>query len=89
MFALRTLLLWYLWFVASAELLAQLRTHDGPEVSQAVFESLEELARIVDISYCIGTTGIQKPFKCLSRCSDFEGFELVTVRTGAFSDDLI
>jgi hypothetical protein len=54
------------------------------EVSQSLFNSLEELARLVDISYCVGYTGIQKPFSCLSRCSDFEGFELVTVRNGRF-----
>ncbi|RVX68861.1 hypothetical protein B0A52_07516 [Exophiala mesophila] len=47
-------------------------------ISRQTFEELEELARIVDISYCVGTSGIQRPFKCLSRCSDFEGFELVT-----------
>lgn len=45
-----------------------------------LFAELEELARIVDISYCVGTTGIHKPFVCLSRCQDFKGFELVTVR---------
>lgn len=44
-----------------------------------LFAELEELARIVDISYCVGTTGIHKPFLCASRCQDFEGFELVTV----------
>lgn len=48
-------------------------------ISIALFDSLEELARIVDISYCVGTTGIQKPFQCVSRCSEFEGFDLVTV----------
>lgn len=45
-----------------------------------LFAELEELARIVDISYCVGTTGIHKPFICASRCQDFKGFELVTVR---------
>lgn len=49
-------------------------------VSQELFDSLDELARIVDISYCIGSTGIYKPFECLSRCAEFENFELVTVR---------
>lgn len=44
-----------------------------------LFAELEELACIVDISYCVGTTGIQKPFLCASRCQDFEGFELATV----------
>lgn len=48
-------------------------------VSQSLFNSLEELARLVDISYCVGSTGIQKPFSCLNRCNDFQGFELVTV----------
>jgi len=50
-------------------------------VSVELFAELEELARIVDISYCVGSTGlgIQKPFQCLSRCSEFENFELVTV----------
>lgn len=61
---------------------------NGREISQRTFDSLEELARIVDISYCVGTTGIQKPFKCLSRCSDFEGFELVTTwNTGPLLSD--
>ena len=53
---------------------------DSREVSPALFASLEELARLVDISYCVGSTGIHKPFQCLSRCGDFQGFELVTVR---------
>jgi hypothetical protein len=52
-------------------------------ISQKLFWELEELARIVDISYCVGTAGlgIQKPFRCASRCADrdFETFELVTV----------
>lgn len=49
-------------------------------VSQELFDSLDELARIVDVSYCVGATGIYKPFRCLSRCGEFENFELVTVR---------
>jgi triacylglycerol lipase len=57
-----------------------------PRVSPDLFESLEELARIVDISYCIGTTGVQKPFQCLSHCRELKGFELITVHliTGIF-----
>lgn len=53
---------------------------DSRSVSFKLFAELEELARIVDIAYCVGTTGIQKPFLCASRCQDFTGFELVTVR---------
>lgn len=50
-------------------------------ISVELFAELEELARIVDITYCVGLTGlgIQKPFECLGRCSDFKNFELVTV----------
>lgn len=46
-----------------------------------LFDSLEELARLVDISYCVtaGGIGITSPFRCLSRCAEFDGFELVTV----------
>jgi hypothetical protein len=57
-------------------------------VSQTLFDSLEELARIVDIAYCVGSTGIQRPFSCLSRCDDFQGFELVsTWHTGPLLSD--
>jgi pimeloyl-ACP methyl ester carboxylesterase len=61
---------------------------DPRNISQALFYSLEELARIVDIAYCVGSTGIQKPFRCLSRCEDFQGFELVTTwHTGPLVSD--
>ena len=49
-------------------------------ISAELFNSLEELSRLVDISYCVGTTGVQNPFECLSHCNEFQGFELVTVR---------
>ncbi|PLB46980.1 extracellular triacylglycerol lipase [Aspergillus steynii IBT 23096] len=56
--------------------------HDEPAgfdrvVSPTVFAALEELARIVDVSYCVGSTGIQKPFECLSHCDELRGFELI------------
>jgi hypothetical protein len=52
---------------------------NGRNITLGLFHELEELARIVDISYCVGTTGISKPFLCASRCNDFEDFELETV----------
>lgn len=52
---------------------------DSRTVSTKLFSDLEELARLVDISYCVGSTGVYNPFKCLSHCDEFEGFELVTV----------
>lgn len=48
-------------------------------VSEALFAELEESARLADIAYCVGTTGIHNPFGCLSHCEDFKGFELITV----------
>ncbi|KAL9106709.1 MAG: hypothetical protein Q9227_008278 [Pyrenula ochraceoflavens] len=61
---------------------------DSRSITPSLFEELEELSRIVDISYCVGSTGIEKPFRCLSRCSDFEGFELVTTwNTGPLLSD--
>ncbi|KAG9547189.1 extracellular lipase, partial [Aureobasidium melanogenum] len=63
---------------------------DNRTVSPELFSDLEELARIVDISYCVGLTGIgiSKPFKCLSRCSEFPDFELVkTWNTGQLMSD--
>jgi len=59
-------------------------------VSPQLFADLEELSRIVDISYCVGDLGlgIQKPFSCASRCKDFENFELVkTWNTGPLLSD--
>ncbi|KXT01122.1 hypothetical protein AC578_10909 [Pseudocercospora eumusae] len=59
-------------------------------ISAALFTELEELARIVDISYCVASTsfGISKPFTCLSRCTDFPQFDLVTTwNTGPLLGD--
>lgn len=57
-------------------------------ISLSLFHSLEELARLVDISYCVGTSGISKPFQCASRCDDFPGYELVnTFNTGVAKSD--
>ncbi|KAI9839646.1 MAG: hypothetical protein M1819_002272 [Sarea resinae] len=47
-------------------------------ISVLLFNELEELSRIVDIAYCVGSTGIEPPFVCASRCHEFKGFELVT-----------
>lgn len=50
-------------------------------VSKELFDSLEESSRLVDIAYCVSTTGIQQPFQCLSHCAEFPNLELVTVST--------
>ncbi|KAI0164882.1 Alpha/Beta hydrolase protein [Xylariaceae sp. FL1272] len=57
-------------------------------ISNALFASFERLSRLVDITYCVGTTGIHQPFSCLSRCKDFPSLELVTTwNTGALMSD--
>lgn len=65
--------------VFQAPLTGSLLSSGDRNITAELFVDLEELSRIVDISYCVGTTGIQKPFLCASRCTDFKGFELVTV----------
>ncbi|RDL36814.1 uncharacterized protein BP5553_06166 [Venustampulla echinocandica] len=53
-----------------------------------LFADLEFLSRLVDISYCVGTSGIYHPFKCLSRCDQFPTFELIdTFNTGPLLSD--
>ncbi|KAK7418223.1 hypothetical protein QQZ08_011326 [Neonectria magnoliae] len=62
-------------------------TAAGP-ISTALFATLERLARLVDITYCIGTTGVTKPFECASRCGDFPTLSLVnTWNTGLLMSD--
>ncbi|KAI5810211.1 Alpha/Beta hydrolase protein [Peziza echinospora] len=57
-------------------------------ISVDLFNELEELARIVDISYCVGYSGIKAPFKCLSRCEEFPSFQLIgTWNTGPYLAD--
>lgn len=41
-----------------------------------LFASLERFSRLVDITYCVGTTGLTHPFSCVSRCRDFPTLEL-------------
>jgi Lipase (class 3) len=81
------IVLFWLWLAIASALSAHVASNPA-NISQPLFESLEELARIVDIAYCVGSTGIQKPFTCLSRCNEFEGFELVTTwNTGPMLSD--
>lgn len=63
-------------------------TITSTNISIPLFASLEELSRIVDISYCVGTSGISHPFLCASRCDEFPSFELVsTFNTGPLMSD--
>ncbi|KAK2871927.1 hypothetical protein FQN49_002704 [Arthroderma sp. PD_2] len=49
------------------------------QVSKPLFDELEELARIVDIAYCVGNWGIYEPFTCPGFCDEFPDFRLVKV----------
>lgn len=53
-------------------------------ISTHLFADLERLARLVDISYCIGNTGVRKPFQCLSRCKEFPELSLATTWSTGF-----
>lgn len=70
-----------LWCVASSILGLTTAQTDTRPVTNELFNSLEELSRLVDISYCVGTTGVQKPFQCLSHCAEFPNLELIEVST--------
>ncbi|KAI0203991.1 alpha/beta-hydrolase [Astrocystis sublimbata] len=64
------------------------RSDTSGGISFDLFASLERLSRLVDITYCVGTTGIRQPFSCISRCKDFPSLELVTTwNTGALLSD--
>jgi hypothetical protein len=72
--------------------LGQRPLHDAVPRPKAVpvrfFAELERLARLVDISYCIGTTGVSKPFNCASRCNEFPTLSLAaTWNTGILLSD--
>ena len=64
------------------------RPKPGDGVSPSFFASLERLSRLVDIAYCVGTTGVSPPFSCASRCKDFPTLSLVrTWNTGILMSD--
>jgi len=54
------------------------RNSSATPISQNLFNEFEELSRIVDIAYCVGSlnTGVERPFQCLSYCNNFPTFEL-------------
>ncbi|KAH7035062.1 Alpha/Beta hydrolase protein [Microdochium trichocladiopsis] len=57
-------------------------------ISLPFFASLERLSRLVDIAYCVGSTGLSKPFSCASRCKDFPTLSLITTwNTGILMSD--
>ncbi|KHN94150.1 triacylglycerol lipase FGL2 [Metarhizium album ARSEF 1941] len=53
-------------------------------ISTPLFADLERLSRLVDITYCIGNTGVHKPFQCLSRCNEFPGLSLASTWSTGF-----
>lgn len=65
--------------VSSAELDRISLNEAQRSIPNSLFLELDQLARVVDVSYCVGNTGLRKPFECLSHCADLEGFELISV----------
>ncbi|KAI0482886.1 alpha/beta-hydrolase [Xylariaceae sp. FL0804] len=77
-------------FATASPVLVQhpLRPQGSDGISVGLFAALERLSRLVDITYCVGTTGISRPFSCISRCKDFPALELITTwNTGALMTD--
>lgn len=57
-------------------------------ISPSLFTDIERLARLVDITYCVGTSGIYQPFTCASRCNEFPNLRLAsTWNTGVLLSD--
>ncbi|KAJ4421623.1 hypothetical protein N0V82_003624 [Gnomoniopsis sp. IMI 355080] len=57
-------------------------------ISPSLFTDIERLARLVDITYCVGTSGIYQPFTCASRCKEFPNVRLAsTWNTGVLLSD--
>lgn len=90
----RAFLLWPFFSATNAShsrTRAQLQEADGASsssISTTLFADLERLSRLVDVSYCIGSTGVRKPFDCLSRCKEFPGLSLQTTwSTGPLMGD--
>ncbi|KAL2757110.1 hypothetical protein ACRALDRAFT_1062717 [Sodiomyces alcalophilus JCM 7366] len=83
--------IWMLGFasLAGATVQEPLAASDTPKpVSAALFSSIERLSRLVDITYCVGNTGVWKPFACASRCNEFPTLTLErTWRTGILMSD--
>ncbi|KAG7293085.1 hypothetical protein NEMBOFW57_003131 [Staphylotrichum longicolle] len=68
--------------------LPNLNLHFLEGVSTPFFASLERASRLVDITYCVGTSGIAPPFSCVSRCKEFPSLRLVrTWNTGVLLSD--
>ncbi|KAJ8611763.1 hypothetical protein MRB53_037770 [Persea americana] len=65
-------------------------TQENATISKELFNDLERLSRLADIAYCVSppSTGLSKPFTCLSHCAEFPKFELVIAwNTGPLLSD--
>ncbi|RPB25835.1 alpha/beta-hydrolase [Terfezia boudieri ATCC MYA-4762] len=75
-------------FDINSKLPSVYHTSTRQNISKELYDELEELARVVDVSYCVGYSGIRAPFNCLGRCSEFPSFQLVeTWNTGPYLSD--
>lgn len=67
-------------FDINSKLPSVYHTPTRQNISRELYDELEELARVVDVSYCVGYSGIRAPFNCLGRCREFPSFQLVEVK---------
>ncbi|KAM0255155.1 hypothetical protein ACHAQJ_006078 [Trichoderma viride] len=75
-------------YINQQELLDTKQSTSTSSIPVSLFASLERLARLVDVSYCLGTSGIHKPFECISRCNEFPDLTLAgTWSTGILFGD--
>ncbi|PFH62548.1 hypothetical protein XA68_13130 [Ophiocordyceps unilateralis] len=66
------------WTLVGPVVLASSSGPVAASIPTPLFGDLERLSRIADIAYCVGNSGVRKPFHCLSHCSDFPELSLVT-----------
>jgi hypothetical protein len=75
-------------FALTQHPLGSLENEPPKSISTQFFASLERLSRLVDVAYCVGSTGLTRPFACASRCKDFPTLSLVTTwNTGVLMSD--
>ncbi|KAL7799097.1 triacylglycerol lipase [Trichoderma ceciliae] len=75
-------------YISQQEPLGTRESTSTSSIPVPLFASLERLARLVDVSYCLGTSGIRKPFECISRCNEFPDLTLAaTWSTGILFND--
>ncbi|PHH72425.1 hypothetical protein CDD80_4549 [Ophiocordyceps camponoti-rufipedis] len=64
--------------ILASSLTSSLALSSSSSTITSLHNDLSRLAHLADIAYCVGTTGITKPFHCLSHCPLFPSLTLLT-----------